>query len=441
MARRMMGIGFGSLDSTFPETPTPGISSVSPTSGINTGGTSVTITMTRTNPGSAVTIGGNAATITSASYGDNGFLIVTTPAGTAGARDVVVSDSIGSATLAAGFTYSAGAALTAGSATASGGDTEVNLSATAPAGGTAPYTYQWYFSTTSGQKGSTIAGATSLSYTHTGRTNGVAYYYTLDATDSAGSPATVSYTQKTATPGSFAAPNVASTDFESGNSGVFLAGVPPVNTGSVNIDFVADPTGELTGTVARMRFQSGAGDGVVARDVKVKYTHATGYGLGTTFYFRGHVVVPTPAADMLNGQRKLFYIQTQSNGADAFFFLKAEPAISGGQTLKLEFPKYPTGNMAPSAGSIQFNTKHSIEVQITVNSSISLADGIVRVWVDGAMTYEKTDAYPMRTLTKGNFKVFCFGDQCQASLSADIAFDEYRYWDNLAISTARIGPG
>jgi hypothetical protein len=418
----------------------PTITSISPSSGSTTGGDTIRITMSAVLGTGSVTIGGVAATIVAASSGVNGYLDVIVPAGTSGAKNVVVADYHATpATSVGGFTYTGGVPLTAGSYSASAGDNTVALSAGTPTGGTAPYSVQHYRKTGAGAYAA-LTGAITNNWNDDTAVNGTAYTYKAIFSDSGGSTP-VNSAERTVTPGSFAAPDIASTDFESGNSGLFLSGVPPTNMGSSVINFQADPTGELTGTVARMKYASGAGDGVKAVDVKLKFTHATGYGLGTTFYFRGHVVVPTPASDMLNGQRKLFYIQTQSNGPDAFFFLKAEPAIPGGQTLKLEFPKFPTGNMAPSAGSIQFNTKHSIEVQITVNSTTAIADGIIRVWVDGVLTFEKLDAYPMRTTARGNFKVFCFGDQCQASLAADIAFDEYRYWDNLAISTQRIGPG
>jgi hypothetical protein len=417
---------------------TASIISIVPNTGTGTGGETVRISLTRVRATPTVTIGGSAATVTGGSYGLNGYVDVTTPSGTVGVAVVSVTDYHGSTTDDTGFTYTSSGALVAGTATASAGSNTVALTATAASGGTAPYTYQWYRSTTSGVKGSALSGATSRAHDDNTAVNGTPYYYTLDATDAAA--ATVSYTQKTATPGSFVAPNITSTDIESGTSGSFLTSAGS-NTGNAQIVLMADPTGAFGGNVARMRYVSGAGDGQVDVNVKLTYNHAAGFSFGTTFFLRGHVYIPTPASDMLNGQRKLFYLQTQSNGPDAFIFLKAEPAISGGQSLKLEFPKLPSGNLAPGCGSILFNTKTSIELQVTVNSAAGVGDGIVRVWIDGALTYEKLDACPMRTASKGPFRKFCVGDQCQASLAADIFFDEYRYWDNLAVSTTRIGPG
>lgn len=76
--------------------------------------------------------------------------------------------------------------------------TTASLSATAASGGTAPYSYQWYRSVTSGFTpggGNIISGATSLSLSDSGLIPGTQYYYKLVAIDSAGSPATVEYAQ------------------------------------------------------------------------------------------------------------------------------------------------------------------------------------------------------------------------------------------------------
>lgn len=72
------------------------------------------------------------------------------------------------------------------------------LSSAVATSGTAPYTYQWYRSTTTGftpGAGNLISGATSLSLTDTGLIPGTSYFYVVKATDSAGSPATANSAQ------------------------------------------------------------------------------------------------------------------------------------------------------------------------------------------------------------------------------------------------------
>jgi hypothetical protein len=198
MARRMMGIGTPA-DTVFPDPPTADMVSLSVTTGGTAGGTTVRLNMTFAPVGPTITVDGTPCAVTNASYGEAGWYEFATPAHAAAAVLVYVDTTYGlSGPLT--FTYT-GATLTAGTATAVRGDTIVSLSATAPTGGTSPYTYQWYRSTTNGQKGSSLgASFQTLIETDTGLTNGTTYYYTLDATDSAGSPATVSYTQKSATP-------------------------------------------------------------------------------------------------------------------------------------------------------------------------------------------------------------------------------------------------
>lgn len=76
------------------------------------------------------------------------------------------------------------------------GQTTASLSAGAASGGTGPYTYQWYRSTTSGFTpgvGNIISGATSLSLSDTGLLPGTTYYYKVVSTDAV--PATVESTQ------------------------------------------------------------------------------------------------------------------------------------------------------------------------------------------------------------------------------------------------------
>lgn len=76
--------------------------------------------------------------------------------------------------------------------------TTANLAATAATGGTGPYTYQWYRSTTTGFTpggGNIIAGATALTLADTGLIPNTQYYYKVVATDTGHSNDTAEYTQ------------------------------------------------------------------------------------------------------------------------------------------------------------------------------------------------------------------------------------------------------
>src|SRR5689334_17580008 len=89
--------------------------------------------------------------------------------------------------------------LTAGTLSqVSVGSTTASLAATAATGGTGPYTYQWYRSTTTGFTpggGNIISGATALTLSDSGLIPGTQYYYKVVATDTGDSNTTVTYTQ------------------------------------------------------------------------------------------------------------------------------------------------------------------------------------------------------------------------------------------------------
>lgn len=75
--------------------------------------------------------------------------------------------------------------------------TQLMVGATRPTGGTTPYSYQWYGSQAGNftpGAGNLISGATSLNLTWTPPTAGI-WFLKLVATDSAGTPATVTYQQ------------------------------------------------------------------------------------------------------------------------------------------------------------------------------------------------------------------------------------------------------
>lgn len=90
----------------------PDITSVSPPSGLAAGGTQLTISGTGLAGATSVTVGGATASVVSNSAT---ALVVTTPAGTVGSADVVVTTASGSDTLAGGFTYTAAPAPNGGS--------------------------------------------------------------------------------------------------------------------------------------------------------------------------------------------------------------------------------------------------------------------------------------------------------------------------------------
>ncbi len=91
------------IDNMFTILIAPTATGIDPDSGPIAGGTAVTITGTDFITGATVTIGGNPAT--DIEVINSTTITATTPAGSAGARDVVVTTSYGVGTLTDGFTY------------------------------------------------------------------------------------------------------------------------------------------------------------------------------------------------------------------------------------------------------------------------------------------------------------------------------------------------
>ncbi len=115
----------------------PTLASISPNAGSPAGGQSVTLTGTNLTGASAVTFDGATAAF---SVVNDTTITATTPAGSAGPADVVVTTSGGTATLSAGYTYGVPLlALTAGDLAISGNEGGASWVTTSP---TATYTVE-----------------------------------------------------------------------------------------------------------------------------------------------------------------------------------------------------------------------------------------------------------------------------------------------------------
>ncbi len=190
--------GTGTGTGLFTYVTTPTVTGISPSSGLTAGGTSVTITGTSFTGATSVTIGGAAAT--NVTVVNNTTITATTPAGTAGAQDVVVTNTVGSGTGAGLFTYSTATAPDAPTGvTVTAGDGQATVNFTAPASdGGSPITSYTATSSSGGLTG-TCAGPAACEITVTGLTNGTAYTFTVIATNATGDSA-ASAASNTVTP-------------------------------------------------------------------------------------------------------------------------------------------------------------------------------------------------------------------------------------------------
>jgi hypothetical protein len=117
-------------DFVLGEVAAPTVTAISPNAGPTAGGTSVNITGTNFISGATVTIGGGTAT--GVTVVNSTAITATTPAGTAGAKDVVVTTAGGSGNLTGGYTYAAAPTVTAISPSSGPtvGGTSVNITGT-----------------------------------------------------------------------------------------------------------------------------------------------------------------------------------------------------------------------------------------------------------------------------------------------------------------------
>jgi uncharacterized protein YjdB len=227
---------------------------------------------------------------------------------------------------------------------------------------------------------------------------------------------------------------LASHGFEDGTLGAF---VYPWTQFPGDVRVVADTTGGGKGKVLRIRYARTTT--AQSNDVNrgVFYGFPGGHRPGQTLFVGGDLFIPTPAPGMESQNRKLMY-----------WFPLDEPGVGDpdwlvvrawGHDLSVEAAvgTVPTV-IGTSRGSIAFAAWQRLEAQITLNSSPTASDGVVRVWVNGVLKIEATG---LRLITKANptyagYKEVGIGYQVNAST----LYEESRYWDRLMVSTGRIGP-
>jgi hypothetical protein len=242
--------------------------------------------------------------------------------------------------------------------------------------------------------------------------------------------------------------DLASANFDAGTWGQYVHFEP------TDEDIVNDPTGSGRGKVARFHYAGTNQD----RNRFLQYTHALKWG--SPMFFRGEFYLD--AADLQNGLwgRKLIYYQPHEDyvkysGASTPSFY----AIIGLQGSKLWVN---TGYVPQNASAVDTQqvifapllprTWYTLESELVPETSIGAGNGEMRVWLNGALIYEATQlkwsdpAWIGNPLPGGNGMPLELGDVyfdrvevgSQVNLNAG-SFDEYRYWDNVAFSTKRIG--
>jgi hypothetical protein len=225
-------------------------------------------------------------------------------------------------------------------------------------------------------------------------------------------------------------------DFEDGTLG------PYFNPWHSGIDVVSDPTSTGHGKVARVHYVA---DGVTQVDdnVGVFPTQTFSVGLGDSVWFRGDFYI----ANTADGMRKLVYWGWDGYEPEHFsMVLELEPG-TGPASTQLQVISVVAGpsNLPKDATYtgkfITTKQWHRLEIQLKVNSSFAAKDGILRVWLDGAILYDRTNMQwtdPLWTSDPGLYKWASWGVGYQMQIGTGVGFDEYRYWDNVAFAKTRL---
>ena len=178
------------------------------------------------------------------------------------------------------------------------------------------------------------------------------------------------------------------------------------------------------------------------------FNSTNGYPNGLTHFFtRGYVYIksPEPGGTKDNVQRKLMWAQidTQStapnHGMDWSLIITSD---SAGGVIPVRFA---TQGFEPGLpvfsnwgiGTLNYDQWYCLELEIQLNTPGN-ADGLVNFWVDGVQKLHHPNVNLIGTSTAGVGYV-SFGRQ--SDRFNFIPIDEYRYWDDIVISTAGpIGP-
>lgn len=221
-------------------------------------------------------------------------------------------------------------------------------------------------------------------------------------------------------------PTLASADFESGTVSPY--GDPYSDPAMVAV--VNDPTGGRGGRVLRLHYANSGGD----RNTSIEYYPAAPIRSGSLF-FRAYLYVPKPTA-AVDAIRKLLYWHNDPH--------TSSQVIYSILYLQGNMLRYDGGSGAHNASVLvdagtynYFDHWVRVEQEVKLNTP-GVADGELRVWLDGVLVINKSGCRWLDTAAD-NLGFYQIGQQVHP-MSTDDTYDEYRYFDNVAFSTSRIGP-
>ena len=172
-------------------------------------------------------------------------------------------------------------------------------------------------------------------------------------------------------------------------------------------------------------------------------------------FMRGYVYFASPSESQKGQgiQRKLIWVGDETTAAGSGGTWDAildswETNTGPPSTLSLSFVTQGSAchgdspqDWMPGTPDLSWDTWYSLEIEVGLNTPVpdpGPFDGTLRVWLDGDLIWERTDIKINGNCTTP-FTFFSIGRQMNRYVSAT-EVSEYRYWDDVVISSSYIGP-
>ena len=185
------------------------------------------------------------------------------------------------------------------------------------------------------------------------------------------------------------------------------------------------------------------------------FDDSNGYANGLEhFFMRGYLYFKTPVNGQTGqgAQRKLIWCGDETDaggGGGSWDIILTTFETTAGPPSTLGLAWLSQGSEGhgdspvdwmPGTPHLNWDTWYSLEIEVQLNTPVADPgpfDGIFRVWLNGTMIWERTDAKINGNLSTP-FTFFSIGRQTNRYNYQ--AIDEYRFWDDVIIADAYIGP-
>jgi len=167
-------------------------------------------------------------------------------------------------------------------------------------------------------------------------------------------------------------------------------------------------------------------------------------------HLRGYLYLKTPEGDNTSTgtQRKLIWLSDSTDATDNMG--NYQVVLDGWATAgtpnytSLSWLSQGTGGGCGltsaqhwDIASLNYDTWYSVEFEAILNTP-SVANGYAKLWINGSLVYTSSATDQLRGTCSGNLSFADIGVQVNRTDSTLV--DEYRYWDDVAISASYIGP-